>query len=211
MSKSKTNSHATTAPEVKTRQIPATKNVPKIITARNITDRLDYCDHLLINISRKEVKTRVPAETVKTLYMLYSTPANTRHFCDRRSISVSGYDNDGRDLCGIDEVRSYMALLDAYFPYWFYFLNKENSTSLKLMTTWLCDFQKQGKFYRIAYDVFNDFLERHLRAMFLMCQQAEFNEAESNAVLNKVYKYYLPALEDAGRTDDNFIRIKIGE
>jgi uncharacterized protein with PIN domain len=74
MSKSKTNSHATTAPKVKTGQILATKNVPKIITVRNITDSLDYCDHLLINISREEVKTRVPTETVKTLYMLYSTP-----------------------------------------------------------------------------------------------------------------------------------------
>ena len=153
------------------------------------------------------METRVPTESLKTLYMLYSSPANARHFCDRLCIFVSGYDNDDRDLCEIDEVRSYMALLDTYFPYWFYFLNKEKFTSLKLMTTCLCDFQKQDKLYSITYDTFNDFLESHLSAMFLMCQQAEFNKSETDTILNKVYKYYLPASKDAARTDDNFIRI----
>ena len=92
--------------------VPA-KNQSKISIGGNFADSLCYCNYLLINISRKEVETRVPAETLKTLYMLHSSPANARHFCDRHVISVSGYDNDDRDLCEIDEVRSYLALLDA--------------------------------------------------------------------------------------------------
>jgi hypothetical protein len=44
-------------------------------------------------------------------------------------LMVGGYDEDSRELCEIDEVREYFSVLDKIFPYWFYFLNKDDDKS----------------------------------------------------------------------------------
>ena len=148
---------------------------------------------------------------LKSLKLLYSTPVNARHFYERLIISVSGYDNDSRNLEEIGEVKEFITLLDEQFPYWFYFFNNEEFNSVEWITLCLCDFQKQGKFYSIENDTFNDFLEKHLAAMFFMCQLAGFSKDETDALTRKIFNCYQSALKVAARTCAKSIKIKIGE
>lgn len=43
---------------------------------------------------------------------------------------IEGYDDDPRELWEVREVRSYVAALDAAFPYWFWFLSLDDPTLL---------------------------------------------------------------------------------
>lgn len=58
----------------------------------------------------------------------------------RVEISISGYDDDPRELWEIEEVRNWFRLAYPMVRYWFYFLNtKGKATSLRLLFLLMCD------------------------------------------------------------------------
>jgi len=55
-----------------------------------------------------------------------TSPETARNHFEKIDIVFHGYDDDTRQLFEIPEVRNFAFKLDEAFPYWFYFLSKND-------------------------------------------------------------------------------------
>jgi hypothetical protein len=83
-------------------------------------------DQQSVVVSRDEVRARDVTGVLEVLTPLLTDAGLARRSLEAVVIAVDGYDDRAEDLWEIPEVRSYLQHLDAQFPYWFYFLDKQD-------------------------------------------------------------------------------------
>jgi hypothetical protein len=76
---------------------------------------------MILSISRKEIES---FDHINVLRFLESVKTKAKQYESKFNILVTGFDDDGRELYEIEELRHYFDFLDRCFPYWFYFLIK---------------------------------------------------------------------------------------
>ena len=72
----------------------------------------------LLKVSRAEVERQ---ESVPAILNL--APEHVKSFHRKMELFIDGYDDDPRDLYAIDEVRSWVQMLDIALPFWFFLLS----------------------------------------------------------------------------------------
>jgi hypothetical protein len=85
-----------------------------------------------IIITRREIESGDISNSLSVLHTFKKDKKSIRRFCNKIDLSISGYDDDPRELWEIHEVKSYFKQLDKAFPYWFYFITK-HSGALKMI------------------------------------------------------------------------------
>ena len=78
-------------------------------------------DFLMLQAARLDVERMDTTEMLTSLKRLLKEDF-ARRFQQRVAVGIDGYDDDTRELFEIPDVRTYMAKLDADWPYWFYYL-----------------------------------------------------------------------------------------
>lgn len=115
--------------------------------------------NLVLQIPRAKIEAQNIASTLEKLLVLSDTheSAMLRKAC--LALSVSGYDNDPRELCEIPEVRSFFKRLTHEWPFWFWFLARD-AGQISLLMSLVCEVKvhRQGMMFGIEFD------EQHLRA-----------------------------------------------
>jgi len=137
---------------------------------------------------------RVDVERVDTIEMLTSLKRLLRkdfakRFQQRVAIGIDGYDDDTRELFEIPEVRTYMAKLDAEWPYWFYFLypGPEVPSTLPWVALSLCRYEVTPQGVRLEPGSPAPFLDVHFGAMNSICEwlgdSVERNKEMTDSIL----------------------------
>ncbi|MBT0773415.1 hypothetical protein KIH74_31000 [Kineosporia sp. J2-2] len=83
-------------------------------------------DQWSLVVSRPEVRARDASAVIAALAPMLSNPLLARRSLESVVLTVEGYD-DREELWEIPEVRTFLQHLDARFPYWFYFLDKQTA------------------------------------------------------------------------------------
>lgn len=86
-------------------------------------------DSIILEIARDDIENNDISSILTSLNSLLESREKVIKFCGRVTIGVEGYDNDPRELFEINEVRSFLKKLDVEFPYWFYFIVRDDGGS----------------------------------------------------------------------------------
>ena len=92
---------------------------------------------LLLAINRSDIESGSLSKTLNKLTILIDYVENIRLYRESLVITVNGYDNDGRQLFEIPQVRSFFQHLNGYWPHWIWFLSREFG-SLPLLLSLFC-------------------------------------------------------------------------
>jgi len=150
---------------------------------------LDAHDFIHVVVDRKDIETNDINPVLKVLNTLLNKEM-TKKYCGRVDLSITGYDDDPRELWEFKEVCSWLKSLDAHFPYWFFFLSLDG-IGLNLVTLTLCG-AKEVQSGLASYDkkIFNEFLNTHFAAMCKICNTVGFTQEEVDKLGFKVMNYY---------------------
>ncbi|WP_234774735.1 chlororespiratory reduction 6 domain-containing protein [Paraburkholderia tropica] len=150
----------------------------------------DSMNPLVIVISHKEINAGDIAPALSTLQRLVSSPEVSRKFFENVDIAFDGYDTDARDLFEIDEVRSYVYRLDEEFPFWLYFLSKENLGLQCLTMCFLPPYLTAEARSRIYPERIDELLSnRWFPAMNQICDYVGMTDGENERLTERVIHY----------------------
>ena len=140
------------------------------------TPRLDLrpgvTEPVVLMISRRQVRSADIASVLKELKPFLATREDAWLYRGQMSLVVDGYNDDPRELVDIPEVRAFLRLLDAQWPYWAFFFNQVDD-SIKLLGSCVCganypgrgaveiDGAKLGDFLRRGFDGMNSIFDKH--------------------------------------------------
>ena len=110
---------------------------------------------------------------------------------------VDGYNDDPRELWEIPEVRHWIALLDARWPYWFFYLYPGHQSSLGFITFSLCPIVHTAKGPDVENKAFGEFLNRHYEAMNRISEWLGDSQEENARMTNSITAYYTGIDESA--------------
>lgn len=88
-------------------------------------EELEKYEIITLVISKEWIDTRFFIEIDEVFKTFLFNPVK---FENKIIILIEGYDNDKRPIWDISEIREYFKILDLLFPYWFYFLKKEEKS-----------------------------------------------------------------------------------
>lgn len=142
-------------------------------------------DYLAIMFPRKDVEGNDISSALEQLNYLISKREIIQRFHQRVDIGISGYDNDSRELFEIPEIRKYLQQIDSKFPYWFYFLNNLNASSIQLIVFSCIECKIQNGRLNFDQQSMLRFLNAHFTYMNQMCNLAGLG-VEDNELLTKL-------------------------
>jgi hypothetical protein len=147
-------------------------------------------DRLVIVITRQEVETLDVTGPLNMLLPLIASSQTARSHFEKIDLAFHGYDDDSQELFEIPDVRNFVFKLDDAFPYWFYFLSK-NDLGLQVlilcfMPPYLTEVAKQQIFPERLQPLL---LERWFPAMNHVCELVEMPEEEIERLTNRVMSY----------------------
>lgn len=89
-----------------------------------------------LSVTRGEIERGDTAPVLQKLLSLLESPARAVSYRSRVCLSVEGFDEQAGQPYLITEVRDFFARVDERFPYWFYFLSRDDD-SLALIASLL--------------------------------------------------------------------------
>lgn len=147
---------------------------------------LDF-DSLAVVVSRDDVEKEDVTPTLNVLKRLLENVRIVRHYRNKVDLGFHGYDEDPRELDEIEEVRRFIAMLDACFPYWLYFLTKYG-TGLQAVA--LCSLPPQLAPDAQPQALF-ELIERRWRpALVELASNAGWSSAEIDGMLTEAAQYF---------------------
>lgn len=146
-------------------------------------------DFLTVVVERTDVENLYIETTLNVLRRLLQDRQTVVSFRARLDIAFAGYDDDIRELYEINEVRSFLGLLDKKFPFWLYFLNLDNG-ALSLILLALCQYSK-GPDGVLVIDQCDQerFLVEHGGAVTWLFDTYSLDEKEYEALTTQIAKY----------------------
>jgi hypothetical protein len=154
-------------------------------------------EFICYQFSRQEVE-RADFKHFLSLYGLEKLPANRQlqDLMNRFIFSLSGWDEDPREIHTIPEIRRFYSAFHEAWPYWLYFCNLDNDT-LKPMT--MCclpsvnTIEVDGQFDVAVtcnpLDLFN-LLTQDFLPMNLMCERAGLDEDRIFDRTKALFEYF---------------------
>jgi hypothetical protein len=135
----------------------------------NLFDQESEVGPLVVVMSRSDIEAGDATETLTLLKSLL-TDVSCMKFRQCVVFGIHGYDDDRRELFEIPEVRTFMANLDAEWPYWFFFAETESRSTIPLIVFSLCPFQAVGPQQKMLDSQYlGQFLEVRFSAMNALC------------------------------------------
>lgn len=156
-------------------------------------------ENLLINNGDANIKISIYKEDIEKmnvskyeniLLTLYPNVLLTHNLYEKIDLFLCGYKSDSkREVWQIPEVRRFIKALNEKFPYWFYFLNKNNK-SLFWITMCVCgkNFGDKER-YSINNMQFHDFINEQLNHAKEVCYYVN-DLKEYDKLKEEVFKYY---------------------
>lgn len=147
-------------------------------------------DHLTIVISRNQVDQNDIATPLNILNQLLSDTEISNFYKERIALSFDGYNNTREELWEIPDVRKYVMNLDSQFPYWLFFLNKNDDGLSVIIRCFLLPHlnaagNKEHNLPRLESYLTN----RGFPAMNQICDALELTEDENIEISDNVMRY----------------------
>lgn len=152
---------------------------------------LNDFDPIIVVISKNEVVANDVSAVSSVLCSFVKTPDMARSMFERVDFAFHGYDQDSRELFEIPEVRDFVHKLDIEFPFWLYFLSKQNLGLQAISFCFLPPFLTEAA----KKTVLPQHLERLLNnrwwpAMNHICEFVGFTEEEIEQLSDRVLRYF---------------------
>jgi hypothetical protein len=145
---------------------------------------------IVVVIAREEVESQDIRRPLSMLKVFLTSPETARNHFEKIDIVFHGYDDDTRELFEIPEVRNFAFKLDEAFPYWFYFLSKNDLGLQALMLCFLPPYLTEEAKTQIFPERLQPLLlERWFPAMNYVCEFVEMPEDEIERLTNRVMSY----------------------
>jgi hypothetical protein len=149
-------------------------------------------DPVAIVVARADVERCNIAATLEALRQLTRSPETIRSRRGRVDIAFHGYDSDRRELFEIPEVRSFVAALDAAFPYWLFFLTKQGTGLHAIAFRFLPPFLADEGQREIWPQRLRELLEgRWMPALAHIASTTGYSDAEIDSMLGEAAHYFV--------------------
>jgi len=121
-------------------------------------------DYTVLQISQEAIQNCDTSEYVTLLHGITDSLQSFEAAFQRYVLSVSGYDNDQRELYQIPEVVSFIKDLNSKLPFWLYFVNTGDKRFFSWMIACLCQAMSLDQDDETIYadfnaDAYNDLIE----------------------------------------------------
>ena len=146
-------------------------------------------DLWILKVSRAEVERQDIVPAILELAPLLA-PENVKRFHRKVTLFIDGYDDDPRELNAIDEVRSWVRLIDIAFPFWFYFLSLGPESSLRWIPFCLCRLRQVQGGKMIDEAELKTFVARRVWALAQLCMTHSVPEFEAKRAVGEIYSYF---------------------
>jgi hypothetical protein len=163
---------------------------------------------VFVRISRAVVEAGEAEAVIAFLRSLMNTPDRAVSFKEEVDLVFLGYDDDPRELWGIQEVRDFVARVDEGFPYWLFFLAKWGY-GLQCVTLCLLPQEvKREQNMPVAKQIIQKlFTERWVPAMDEMCEFAGVHEELADEMAHRAVSYMMEGPFRLGREPRNYTNI----
>ena len=121
-------------------------------------------DYIVLQISQENIKDCNTSEYVTLLHGATDSLQSFEAAFQRYVLSVSGYDNDQRELYQIPEVVRFIKDPNSKLPFWLYFVNTADKRFFSWMIACLCQAMSLDQDEETIYadfnaDAYNDLIE----------------------------------------------------
>ena len=145
-------------------------------------------DYIVLQIPQEAIQN---CDTSEYVTLLYGTTGSLQLFesaFQRYVLSVSGYDNDLRELYQIPEVVSFIKDLNSKLPFWLYFVNTADKRFFSWMIACLCQAMSLDQDEETIYadfdaDAYNDLIEYQFRNIVKLMSGLGMRESIQEKVL----------------------------
>jgi hypothetical protein len=149
----------------------------------NIEPNLSNAAIIVLDFDKSDIEKFAVMDILGTVATLFEEP---KSYYNKVTFSISGYDNDAREIFEIPEIRKFMQFIDNCFPYWFYWLINDAigmHSPIFLLLACVCPLElaKEGEKNRFI----------------------EFNELELNRIVDKHVYYMKEIAKTAGMNNDD--------
>jgi len=93
---------------------------------------------VVFEIWRSDIESGDISSALERLHIMIDSAENIRLYRDSVVISVTGYDQDPRELIEIPEVRAFFQKITEQWPHWLWFMSRDTG-SVALILSLLCD------------------------------------------------------------------------
>ncbi|WP_321517313.1 hypothetical protein [uncultured Bacteroides sp.] len=149
-------------------------------------------DSLDVVITKEEILKQDISAPLALLSALLDNELFALYFREKVNLSFNGFDDLGKNMWEIPEVRKYVYKLDNEFPYWFYFLSKGGNGLYVIYQCHMIPFLSEEDDFdfnmpRLQENVANKWMP----ALNEICELADMSEEESHEMCMGVYKYII--------------------
>ena len=148
-------------------------------------------DHIVLQISQRNIQDSDTSEYVTLLHGATGSLQSFEAAFQRYVLSVSGYDNDQRELYQIPEVVSFIKDLNSKLPFWLYFVNTGDKRFFSWMIACLCramslDHDEETIYADFNADAYNDLIEYQFSNTLKLMTGLGMGESIQNKVLKEL-------------------------
>ena len=123
-------------------------------------------DYIVLQISQENIQNCDTSEYVSLQHGITDSLQSFEAAFQRYVLSVSGYDNDQRELYQIPEVVRFIKDLNSKLPFWLYFINTSDKKFFSWMIACLCramslDQDEETIYADFDANAYNDLVETH--------------------------------------------------
>lgn len=145
---------------------------------------------ILMATSRETIEAGRIGDFVDRLMSLSDRPDYVRRFPQKVALTISGYDDDPRELAQIPEVKAFFRQVAAAWPYAFHYFSIEFET-LRLYVSLLVDLVPAGtQGGRVTFEMepkaLTPILHRHFQALNALHDFAAIDVAEREAISARI-------------------------
>jgi len=145
-------------------------------------------DYTVLQISQETIQNCDTSEYVTLLHGITGSLQSFEAAFQRYVLSVSGYDNDQRELYQIPEVVSFIKDLNSKLPFWLYFVNTADKRFFSWMIACLCraislDHDDETIYADFNDDAYNDLIEYQFINIVKLMSGLEMGESIQEKVI----------------------------
>jgi hypothetical protein len=146
-----------------------------------------------IVVRRTEVEQCNIDLTLQALSVLVEDRETALRFKGSVGLSLQGYDDDPRGVFEIQDVREFVAKLNARWYSWFFFMTKDMLISpISVIALCLCQYTRSsfGLFIPVVQDL-REFLWFHFGALRGICQVYNLSQEETEVAVYEILDYLM--------------------
>jgi len=149
----------------------------------------------IIKIDPEEVESGEIRDTADRLLPLSADATIARQYAHSLQVQIESASKPEEPPYEMSDVQKFLRELDAEFPYWFFFLNKD-SDSLRTILLSICPHYHDSEHRcRVRKDIFENFMKAHHEALDQMFDLVDCSELERQQARDEINSYYLKEID----------------